>query len=130
MGLDADDMTARLRAELPAALRGGQVIGYFQPEIELSTGRLVAAELLARWEHPELGTLLPGLFLPLAEQLGLMGELTRLMLRQALVQHRAWVDAKRVVPVSVNVGPDCVTDPAFPTAVAGLLREERVPGRC
>jgi diguanylate cyclase (GGDEF)-like protein len=129
MGLDADDMTARLRAELPAALRGGQVIGYFQPEIELSTGRLVAAELLARWEHPELGTLLPGLFLPLAEQLGLMGELTRLMLRQALVQHRAWVDAKRVVPVSVNVGPDCVTDPAFPAAVAGLLREERVPGQ-
>jgi EAL domain-containing protein (putative c-di-GMP-specific phosphodiesterase class I)/GGDEF domain-containing protein len=129
MGLDADEMTTRLRAELPGALRGGQVIGYFQPEVELSTGRLVAAELLARWEHPELGTLQPGLFLPLAEQLGLMGELTRLMLRQALVQHRAWSDAEWVVPVSVNVGPDCVTDPAFPAAVAGLLREERVPGQ-
>jgi diguanylate cyclase (GGDEF)-like protein len=129
MGLDADDMTTRLRAELPGALRGGQVIGYFQPEVELSTGRLVAAELLARWEHPELGTLQPGLFLPLAEQLGLMGELTRLMLRQALVQHRTWVGAGRVVPVSVNVGPDCVTDPAFPATVAGLLREEGVPGQ-
>jgi diguanylate cyclase (GGDEF)-like protein len=129
MELDADDMTTRLRAELPSALRGGQVIGYFQPEIELSTGRLVAAELLARWEHPELGTLQPGQFLPLAEQLGLMGELTRLMLRQALVQHRAWVDAERVVPVSVNIGPDCVTDPAFPAAVMGLLREERVSGQ-
>src|SRR6266571_9207003 len=102
MVLDADDMTTRLRAELPGALRGGQVTGYFQPEVELSTGRLVAAELLARWEHPELGTLQPSLFLPLAEQLGLMGELTRLMLRQALVQHRAWADAERVVPVSVN----------------------------
>jgi diguanylate cyclase (GGDEF)-like protein len=129
MVLDADDMTTRLRADLPGALRGGQVIGYFQPEVELSTGRLVAAELLARWEHPGLGTLQPGLFLPLAEQLGLMGELTRLMLRQALVQHRAWADAGWVVPVSVNVGPDCVTDPAFPAAVAGLLREERVPGQ-
>ena len=129
MGGDVDEMTTRLRAELPGALRGGQVIGYFQPQIELSTGRLVAAELLARWEHPELGTLPPGLFLPLADQLGLMGELTRLMLRQALVQHRAWVDAGRVIPVSVNVGPDCVTDPAFPAAVAGLLREEGVPGQ-
>jgi diguanylate cyclase (GGDEF)-like protein len=129
MVLDGGDMTTRLRAELPGALRGGQVIGYFQPEVELSTGRVAAAELLARWEHPELGTLQPGLFLPLAEQLGLMGELTRLMLRQALVQHRAWVDAERVVPVSVNVGPDCVADPAFPAAVAGLLREERVPGQ-
>jgi diguanylate cyclase (GGDEF)-like protein len=127
--LDGDDMTTRLRAELPGALRGGQVVGYFQPEVELSTGLLVAAELLARWEHPELGTLQPGLFLPLAEQLGLMEELTRLMLRQALVQHRAWADAEWVVPVSVNVGPDCVADPAFPAAVAVLLREERVPGQ-
>ena len=67
---EADDMTARLRAELPGALRGGQVVGYFQPEVELSTGRLVAAELLARWEHPEFGILRPALFLPLAEELG------------------------------------------------------------
>jgi len=81
MVLDAGDMTTRLRAELPRALRGGQVVGYFQPEVELSTGRLVAAELLARWEHPELGTVPTGLFLPLADQLGLMGELIRLMLR-------------------------------------------------
>src|SRR5580700_3232926 len=122
-------MTTRLRAELPGALRGGQVVGYFQPEVELSTGLLVAAELLARWEHPELGTLQPGLFLPLAEQLGLMEELTRLMLRQALVQHRVWADAEWIVPVSVNVGPDCVADPAFPAAVAVLLREERVSGQ-
>ena len=71
VGLDADDMTTRLRAELPDALRGGQVIGYFQPQVELSTGRLVAAELLARWEHPELGTLQPASFISLAEELGL-----------------------------------------------------------
>jgi diguanylate cyclase (GGDEF)-like protein len=129
MVLEADGITTRLRAELPGALRGGQVVGYFQPEVELSTGRLMAAEILARWEHPELGTLQPGLFLPLADQLGLMGELTCLVLRQALVQHRAWADAGWVVPVSVNVGPGCVADPAFPAAVAGLLREERVPGQ-
>ena len=56
-----------------------------------------------------------------------MGELTRLMLRQALVQHRAWADAERVVPVSVNVGPDCVTDPAFPAAVAGSCARSGYP---
>ena len=129
MTFDADDMAARLRAEFPGALRDGQVVGYFQPEVELSTGRLVAAELLARWEHPELGTLQPALFLPLAEELGLMGELSRQMLRQALVQHRAWAAAGWVVPVSVNIGPGCVADPAFPAAVAQLLREEQVPGQ-
>src|SRR6202166_4929108 len=118
MALEADDMAARLRAELPGARRGGQVVGYFQPEVELSTGRLVAAELLARWEHPEFGIVQPALFIPLAEELGLMGELSRLMLRQALAQHRAWAAAGWVVPISVNIGPTCVANPAFPAFVA------------
>jgi len=129
MAGEADDRQARLRAELPGALRDGQVVGYFQPEVELSSGRLVAAELLARWEHSALGTLAPAVFLPLVEELGLMGELTRLMLRQALRQHRAWAAADFVVPISVNVGPECVADPGFPATVAQLLREEQVPGQ-
>src|SRR5262249_13204731 len=128
MASEADDKTARLRAKLPGALRGGQVVGYFQPEVELSTGRLVAAEVLARWEHPELGTLQPAVFLPIAKELGLMGELSCLMVRQALAQHRAWAAAGWVVPVSVNVGAGCVADPAFPACVAEALREEEVPG--
>src|SRR5258707_13283247 len=93
MAPEADDMAARLHAEFPGALRGGQVVGYFQPEVELSTGRLVAAELLARWEHPELGVLQPALFLPVAEELGLTGELSRVMLRQALARRKAWAAA-------------------------------------
>ena len=103
MGFDAGNVAARLRAEFPGALRGGQVVGYFQPEVELSSGRLVAAELLARWEHPELGILEPALFTSLAKELGLSGDLSRLMLRQALAQHRAWAAAGWVVPVSVNI---------------------------
>jgi diguanylate cyclase (GGDEF)-like protein len=129
MTFEADDMAARLRTEFPSALRGGQVVGYFQPEVELSTGRLVAAELLARWEHPEFGILQPAVFLPIAEEVGLMGELGRLMVRQALAQHRAWADAGWVVPVSVNICPGCVADPGFPVFVAEALREEQVPGQ-
>ncbi len=105
------------------------MVGYFQPEVELSTGRLVAAELLARWEHPEFGTLEPGLFIALTEELGLMTELSLEMLRQALVQHRAWAADGWLVPVAVNIGPGCVTDPDFPDAVSRLLREEQVPGQ-
>ena len=78
MAVEAEDLAARLKAEFPHALRSGQVVAYFQPEVELSSGRVVAAESLARWEHPEFGTLPPALFTPLAEQLGLMEELTRL----------------------------------------------------
>ena len=129
MAFEADDVGARLRAEFPRALRDRQVVGYFQPEVELSTGRLVAAELLARWEHPELGTLQPALFIPLAEELGLTTELSLEILRQALVQHRAWAAAGWLVPVAVNIGPGCVADPDFPAAVSRLLREEQVPGQ-
>jgi diguanylate cyclase (GGDEF)-like protein len=128
MPFEADTVTARLHAEFPGALRDGQVVGHYQPEIELSTGRLVAAELLARWEHPALGTLPPADFLPVAAELGLMGELSLAMLRQALAQHRAWAADGWVIRVSVNVGPDCVADPDFPVAVARLLRDYRVPG--
>jgi diguanylate cyclase (GGDEF)-like protein len=129
MASEADDLTTRLRAEFPRALRDRQVVGYFQPEVELSTGRMVAAELLARWEHPELGTLQPAAFISLAEELGLMTELSLEMLRQALVQHRTWAAAGWLVPVSVNIGPGCVADPDFPVAVSRLLQEEQVPGQ-
>src|ERR1700679_385629 len=108
MTFETGDMTARLQAEFPGALRDGQVIGYYQPEVELATGRLVAAELLARWRHPELGILQPASFISLAEELGLMRELSLVMLRQALAQHRAWAAAGWLVPVSVIIGPGCV----------------------
>ena len=76
-------------------------MAYFQPEVELSSGRVVAAESLARWEHPELGTLAPALFIPLAKKLGLMGELTRLTLRLSLRQQRAWAAAGWSIPRSM-----------------------------
>src|SRR6202451_1090916 len=129
MPTEADQIGARLRAEFPRALRDRQVVGSFQPEVELSTGRLVAAELLARWEHPELGTLEPSSFIELAEELGLMTEFSLEMLRQALVQHKAWAASGWLVPVSVNIGPGCVADPDFPAAVSRLLEEEQVPGQ-
>ena len=128
MAVEAEDLAARLKAEFPHALRSGQVVAYYQPEVELSSGRLVAAESLARWEHPEFGTLPPALFTAVAGQLGLMGELTRLMLRLSLVQHRTWGAVGWVVPISVNIGPDCVTDPGFPALIAEFLRTEQVPG--
>ena len=129
MVVDFQDVTARLVAEFAHALKNGQVVAYFQPEVELSSGMVVAAESLARWEHPELGTLSPVLFAPLAERLGLMGELTDLMLKLSLAQHRRWVADGWSIPISVNVGPECVTKPGFPAHIAGLLREGQVSGR-
>jgi EAL domain-containing protein (putative c-di-GMP-specific phosphodiesterase class I) len=61
MALRAEDLAARLLAEFPRALESGQLVAYFQPEVDLSSARVVVAESLVRWEHPELGTLSPDL---------------------------------------------------------------------
>src|ERR1700753_2532392 len=128
MAVKAEDVGARLLAEFPHALRSGQLVTYFQPEVELSSGRVVAAESLARWEHPELGTLSPVLFTSLASKLGLMKELTQQILQLSLRQQRSWAMAGWDIPVSVNVGPECVADPQFPAVIADYLRREQVPG--
>jgi diguanylate cyclase (GGDEF)-like protein len=129
VAVETEEVAARLLAEFPAALASGQIVAYFQPEVELSSGRVAAAECLARWEHPELGTLPPAVFTQCAERLGLMAELTRLMLRLSLAQQQVWAAAGWSMPVSVNVGPDCATDPEFPAVIVELLRTEGVPGR-
>ncbi len=128
MAIEGEAVVAGLRAELPHALESGQLTAYFQPQVELSSGRVVGAESLARWEHPELGTLPPVLFIPLAAKLGLMSELTKLMLRLSLGQHRTWAAGGLSIPVSVNAGPECVTDPGFPAVIAECLRRAGVPG--
>ena len=128
MAVKAEDVAARLLTEFPHALRSGQLVTYFQPEVELSSGRVVAAESLARWEHPELGPLSPVLFTSLASKLGLMRELTQLILQLSLRQQRSWAMAGWDIPVSVNVGPECVADPQFPAVIADFLRREQIAG--
>src|SRR5579875_3327379 len=128
MAVEAGDVTARLLGDFAAALESGQVQAWFQPEVELATGLVVGAESLARWEHPELGTLSPVLFTPLAAKLGLMRELTELVLELSLRQQRSWARFGWDIPVSVNIGPECVGDPQFPAVIADYLRREQVPG--
>jgi diguanylate cyclase (GGDEF)-like protein len=125
---EAQEGAARLLTCFPQALEDGQVVAYFQPEVELATGRVVAAEALVRWEHPDFGTLSPAVFLPMAAKLGLMGQLTRRMLHFSLTAQQAWAAAGWSIPVSLNIGSECVRDPGFPDFVAEALRSYRVPG--
>jgi diguanylate cyclase (GGDEF)-like protein len=126
--VEAHDGAARLLTGFPQALENGQIVAYFQPEVELSTGHVIAAEALVRWEHPDFGTLSPALFLPMAAKLGLMGQLTRQMLRFSLEAHRTWAEAGWRIPVSLNIGPECVRDPGFPDFLADALRNYQIPG--
>jgi diguanylate cyclase (GGDEF)-like protein/PAS domain S-box-containing protein len=88
---------------LRRALAEGQFELAFEPELDIATGALVAAEALIRWRHPELGLLLPGRFLGVAEEAGLMIPIGNWVLREACRQARRWAAAGHPMAVAVNL---------------------------
>jgi diguanylate cyclase (GGDEF)-like protein/PAS domain S-box-containing protein len=99
---------ARLRManELRGALAAGQFMVYYQPIVDLATGRINKAEALIRWRHPELGLVSPAQFIPLAEETGLIVEIGDWIFRESARQLKLWRDTYNAVfQVSVNVSP-------------------------
>jgi len=93
----------RLREELASAIAHGELLMHYQPYVDANGGRLVGAEGLARWQHPEFGLLEPAEFIELAESEELMGALGDWAMREATAQCRRWWDAGLEIGVSFNV---------------------------
>ena len=93
-----------LDKELRKAVQTEQFILYYQPQINITTGKLVGMEALIRWNHQRLGIVSPLDFIPLAEETGLITVIGEWVLRQACYQNKAWQEAGyEPIPVSVNV---------------------------
>jgi diguanylate cyclase (GGDEF)-like protein/PAS domain S-box-containing protein len=123
-------LALRTAGELRRGVERGEVVPYFQPIVELTTGHVVGFEALARWLHPERGLLTPDQFLPMAEETGLVEEIGASILEDALAQFARW--RARDLPfanahLSVNVGTRQVVDPAFAGLVADLLAQTGIP---
>jgi diguanylate cyclase (GGDEF)-like protein/PAS domain S-box-containing protein len=106
----AMDSEVRIRvalgAELHDAIDDGQLFLMYQPKIQLGSGRVVGVEALVRWRHPARGVLGPGLFIPIAEQTGVIGKLGQWVLSTACRQTKAWLDAGGATArVAINVSP-------------------------
>jgi diguanylate cyclase (GGDEF)-like protein/PAS domain S-box-containing protein len=131
--LGAHESTAlalRTATQLRRGIDRGEIVPYYQPIVELTTGHVVGFEALARWLHPDRGLLGPDQFLPLAEETGLVGHVGEVILRDGLAQLAHW--RARDLPfasgyLSVNVGTRQVVDPAFATTVSELLAETGIP---
>ena len=94
----------RLESELRHALGGGQLALYYQPKVSLRSGRIVGAEALIRWCHPEKGMISPGVFIPLAEESGLILDIGNWVLEEACRQIGAWGRAGVAMPpIAVNL---------------------------
>lgn len=123
----AEDPAAVLKSELRTALAGNELLLHYQPKFDLGSGKVTEVEALVRWMHPRRGLLLPDAFIPMAEQGGLIGDLTTRVLHMALAQCRLWLDRGISMPVSVNASAACLLDHDFPKEVEQLLQEHKVP---
>lgn len=127
---DEDDSSpARLvlLGDLHRALADRQeLVMFYQPKIALTTGQTVGLEALMRWVHPTRGMLVPDLFIPLAEQSGLIHDLTAFALESAISQLSRWQSEGREVPVAVNLSAHNLTSSQVAETIEELLHAHQV----
>jgi diguanylate cyclase (GGDEF)-like protein len=108
---------------LRLALEAHQLVPYYQPIVDLHTGTMVGAEALVRWEDPVRGVVAAKDFIPLAEELGLVGEISELVLAEAGRQATEWSQLVPGMKVTVNVSPLQLRGAALLTSVRALVKE-------
>ena len=118
-----------LLAELQAGLARDELTLWYQPQLDLVTGRIIGVEALIRWNHPKLGIVTPDHFMALAEHTDLMGPLTEFVVRTAARDLARWLHVDPELQVAVNVSAQNLHDLDFPKFVARTLAETDLPPR-
>ncbi len=120
------DLQARneLETGLRAAIPQLEIVPYFEQQIDLTTGRLTGFEVLARWEHPTRGVIVPDRFIPIAEETGMIADLSLSVMRQAFLAARDWDPA---LSLSVNISPWQLKDAWLAQKIIKVLTETGFP---
>jgi diguanylate cyclase (GGDEF)-like protein len=111
----------QLESDLHHAIDHGELVLHYQPEMEAATGRMVAVEALVRWQHPSYGLIGPDRFIPMAEEVGLIGPIGAWVLDSASAQLKAWRDAGHSLRVAVNFSAGQLQDRGIADVVATAL---------
>ncbi|GEP03981.1 putative bifunctional diguanylate cyclase/phosphodiesterase [Methylobacterium oxalidis] len=124
----AMDVELRARAQLEGALRAaiqsGEIEPFYQPVVSLPGRELIGVEVLARWRHPERGLLAPAQFIPIAEETGLIADLSYRLLRQACLDARDW---PAHLQIAVNIAPQQFQDAWLCERILAILTETGLP---
>src|SRR5882672_7765138 len=121
----------RMETRLRRAIERSEFTLHYQPRIDVVSGRIVGAEALIRWQHPERGLLLPADFIPLVEQAGLVITVGEWAIETACAQSAKWHKmGLQTVPVAVNLASTHLRERGLPTLVALTLAKHGVPARC
>jgi len=104
----------RFRNQLETGIRRGlsqgEFIPFYEQQVDLETGMLVGFEMLARWRSPDLGLISPEIFVPIAEEIGLITQMSEQLMEQAFIDARDWDDS---LTLSINISPLQLRDPWF-----------------
>jgi EAL domain-containing protein (putative c-di-GMP-specific phosphodiesterase class I) len=117
----------RLESDLKAAIRDRKLIVHYQPKLECLSGRIRGVEALVRWHHPELGFVDPCAFLPIASEIGLIGEIDEFVIGRAIEEIGALNQGGTDLQLSVNVTATEIADPGFLDKIGLALRRTEFP---
>jgi EAL domain-containing protein (putative c-di-GMP-specific phosphodiesterase class I) len=116
-----------LEAELRRAIPAGEIEPWFQPVVDAMSGRVTGVEVLARWNHPEQGLLTPAAFVPIAEELGIIGQIDEAVFEAACAVAAPWVAEGLIESVACNVSPRDLIDPGFSRKLINRLARTDLP---
>ena len=111
----------QIESALLRGLREDEFRVVFQPQFEIASGKLIRFEALCRWTSAELGPIPPDRFIPIAEQTGLIMEIGRRVMQDALQQAKSWTDSGRLIGVAINISPMQFMRPDFPHIITEAL---------
>ncbi len=113
-----------LEGDIRAAIPNDEFVPFFEQQIDLSTGELVGFEMLARWVSPVRGLISPDDFIPIAEEAGMIGDLSMSIVRKAMMEAKNWDPA---LTISINISPFQLKDPWLSQKIVKLLVETGFP---
>jgi len=122
------EMAVQVRNQIETGIREGmprgEFVPHFEPQVDIASGRLIGFEMLMRWESPEYGMIPPERFIPVAEESGLIGELSLQVIREAMEAAKRWDPS---IMLAVNISPQQLKDPWFSQKLTKLLVEVGFP---
>jgi diguanylate cyclase (GGDEF)-like protein/PAS domain S-box-containing protein len=123
------NLLSRMKLEhaMRQALGDNRMAVHYQPQVNMATGRINAAEALVRWKDPEFGSVSPGTFIPLAEESGYIVTLGAWVMEQAISEAAAWMRAGSAITISVNVSALEFRQPDFVDRITRLLAVHQLP---
>ncbi|HEY3486937.1 MAG TPA: EAL domain-containing protein, partial [Gammaproteobacteria bacterium] len=117
-----------LENEMRKALEHDEFLLYYQPQVDVETGKIAGAEALIRWQHPQRGMVSPAEFIPLAEETGLIAALGEWVLKRACQQLREWLDkGHQPIVLAVNISSRQLEDTHFVSKTMSTLKETGIP---